>query len=430
MTKDLRQAARTAARTLADRLGSPADVHGLHLSQGWWPQSLAHGALGVALLHIERARSGDGSWQRAHDWLACATEGPAVGGADSHLYYGVPALTFALQLASEDRPGQYAHALDTLDKHTTALTRRRLEQAHTRMDHGDWPAMAEFDTIRGLTGLGALLLRRDRHTDLTRNALTYLVRLIEPVRRDGELLPGWWSDLAPSGKPSPHEFPEGHANNGVAHGISGPLALLSLAALRGITVEGQTEAIGTICAWLDQWQQHTPAGPWWPYWTTREHLRTGNPGPGPARPSWCYGTAGFARAQQLAALATDDLTRQRAAEQALFRAMAEPSQRDLTTDLSLCHGYAGLAYLTQRAAADAIAPGLEDCLPSLIAPPHRPPARRPRRPAAHPTGRRRHRTPRRCRRSCPRPARLPGPDPRRVRLGRLPPHQLTQKEEP
>ncbi|MFD3511949.1 lanthionine synthetase C family protein [Streptomyces sp. NPDC058657] len=368
MTTELRQAARRTANTLTDRLASPTDVHHLKLSQGWWPQSLAHGALGVALLHIERARTGDGSWQRAHDWLSAAATSPAVGGDDSHLYYGAPALAFALHLAAEERPGQYARALDTLDKHVATTTRRRLEQAHTRMDRGRWPALAEFDTIRGLTGLGALLLRRDVHTDLTRHVLTYLVRLTEPVRHDGELLPGWWSNLGPSGKPAPTDFTEGHANNGLAHGITGPLALLSLAALRGITVEGHTEAIGRICSWLDQWQQHTPAGHWWPYWITREQLRSGHPGPGPTRPSWCYGTAGFARVQQLAALATDDLARQRTAEETLFRAMAEPSHRDLTTDLSLCHGFAGLAYLTQRTAADAIAPGLADCLPALITP--------------------------------------------------------------
>lgn len=37
----------------------------------------------------------------------------------------------------------------------------------------------------------------------------------------------------------------------------------------------------------------------------------------PARPSWCYGTPGLARARQLAGLALRDLARQEAAEHAL-----------------------------------------------------------------------------------------------------------------
>ncbi|MDQ0957881.1 hypothetical protein QFZ66_001759 [Streptomyces sp. B4I13] len=363
---DLRETARLAAGAIADRLASPDDVRDLDLTQGWWPQSLAHGAVGVALLHIERARAEQGPWQRVHDWLACAVDGGAVGGADAHLYYGAPALAFALHSAA-DRPGRYARALSTLDTHVTNLVCTRLRAAHDRMDHGEFPELAEYDTIRGLSGLGALLLHRGTNPDLLRNVLTYLVRLTEPVKHDGELLPGWWSHLAPSGKRSP-DYPEGHANNGVAHGIGGPLALLALTARQGITVPNQNEAITRILNWLDRWQQDGPAGPWWPYWITRDQLRNGRPGPGPSRPSWCYGTAGFARAQQLAALATGDTHRQHLAETALQQAMTDPGQRNATVDLSLCHGFAGLAHITQLAAADAITPGLTDCLPSLLAP--------------------------------------------------------------
>ena len=363
---NLRESARAAADTIAERLASPQDVRGLHHRQGWWPQSLAHGAAGVALLHIERARTGQGPWQRAHDWLACAAAEPAVGGPDSHLYYGAPALAFALHAAA-DRPGRYARALDTLDRCVTTAIRDRLAQAHARMDRGRMPALAEFDVLRGLSGMGGLLLHRDVHTDVLREILTYLVRLTDPVEHDGELLPGWWSHLAPSGRTSP-QFPQGHANNGVAHGIGGPLAVLSLAARRGITVDGHLDAIARILGWLGQWQQDGPAGPWWPYWITREQLRSGTTGPRPARPSWCYGTAGLARAQQLAALALDDRARQQAAECALLRAMTDPGQLGATVDVSLCHGFAGLAHITQLAAADAIIPGLAECLPRLLAP--------------------------------------------------------------
>ncbi|MFJ2247477.1 lanthionine synthetase C family protein [Streptomyces sp. NPDC094461] len=363
---ELRETARAAADAIADRLATPENVRSLEHKQGWWPQSLAHGAAGVALLHIERARTGDGPWQRAHDWLACAAAEPAVGGIDSHLYYGAPALAFALHAAA-DRPGRYARALNTLDGHVTAAIRHRLAEAHARMDRGETPKLAEFDAIRGLSGMGALLLHRDTHTDLFREILAYLVRLTEPVKHDGELLPGWWSHLAPSGEVSP-DYPAGHANNGVAHGIGGPLAMLSLASRHGITVEGHSDAITRILAWLDQWQQDGPAGPWWPYWITRAQLRSGTPGPGPSRPSWCYGTAGFARTQQLAALATHDPARQRAAEGAFLHAMTDPGQLRATVDLSLCHGFAGLVRITELVAANSVTPGITECLPRLLAP--------------------------------------------------------------
>lgn len=359
------EAARAVADAIADRLASPADVRNLDLKHDWWPQSLALGAAGVALLHIERARAGLAPWQRAHDWLVCAADRSVVSGDDSHLYYGVPALAFALHAAA-DRPGRYAGALDTLDQHIAVTTRRRLDRAHARMDRGELPALAEFDAIRGLAGIGAHLLRRDPDGDLLRAVLVYLVRLTDPVKDDGELLPGWWSGLAPSGRPS-NDFPGGHANSGVAHGVGGPLALLSLATRGGVRVNGQAEAIGRICAWLDSWRQDGDAGPWWPYWVTRAQSRDRRPGaPGPSRPSWCYGTAGLARAQQLAALATSDTARQRMAEDALVQALADPGQLAATTDFSLCHGYAGLVHIAGRVAADALTPELAACLPLLL----------------------------------------------------------------
>jgi hypothetical protein len=358
-------AARAVADAIADRLASPAGARGLGLPQGWWPQSLAYGAAGVALLHIERARAGIASWQRAHDWLRCAAGGDVVSGDGSHLHYGAPALAFALHNAAH-RPACYARALDALDGHIAAATRRRLERAHTRMDRGRLPALTEFDAIRGLSGIGAYLLHRHPDGELVRAVLTYLVRLTEPVTCGGERLPGWWSDLGPSGRPSV-DFPGGHGNNGMAHGVGGPLALLSLALRRGTAVDGQIDAIGRICAWLDQWRQRCDAGPWWPYWVTRAELREGRLArPRQQRPSWCYGTAGLARAQQLAALATRDTARQCMAEQALADALSKPRQLAATADLSLCHGFAGLVHIARCAAADATGPEVGACLPDLL----------------------------------------------------------------
>lgn len=364
MTTQRENSAQALADAIAGRLASPSGVGDLVPPQGWWPQSLAYGAAGIALLHIERARAGLAPWQRAHDWLARAADGEVLSGVGSHLYYGAPALAFALHAAA-NQPGRYARALDRLDHHIVSTTRHRLEAAHDRIDRGELPALAEFDAIRGLTGIGAYLCREE-HAGLFRAVLAYLVRLTEPVSRDGEPLPGWWTSLAPSGRPSPR-FPHGHANNGMAHGVSGVLALLSLSIRSGIAVDGQAGAIKRVCAWLDRWRQDTETGPWWPYWVTRADLRAGTPSTQrPARPSWCYGTAGLARAQQLAALATGDIARQRMAEHALLCALTDRRQLAATTDLSLCHGYAGLLHIACRAAADANAPVLDACLPHLL----------------------------------------------------------------
>ncbi|MGQ0841488.1 lanthionine synthetase C family protein [Actinokineospora sp.] len=252
------------------------------------PQSLANGAAGIALLHAERARTGHGDPATAHAWLTAATADGVDAGPQSSLFYGVPALAHAIHVAAHGTD-TYQRARTNLHAATTALTRARLDQAHARIDRRERPALAEFDLIRGLTGLGAYHLHVDLDHEVTVAVLDYLVRLTEPLPTSGEL-PGWWTGLAPTGRPSPN-YPKGHGNFGLAHGIAGPLALLAMAKLNGLAVAGHTDAINRIQTWLDTWTQHGEAGPWWPRIITPDDIDRGHPsGTGPGQPSWCYGT--------------------------------------------------------------------------------------------------------------------------------------------
>ncbi len=143
----------------------------------------------------------------------------------------------------------------------------------------------------------------------------------------------------------------------MAHGITGPLALLALTLRDGITVDGHVAAIGRICLWLDDWQQDGSGGTWWPQTITRAELHHGTSAQQtPLRPSWCYGTPGIARAQQLAAQALNDTARQHLAETAFASCVTDPSQTRLLTGRGLCHGTAGLLATARRVAGDASTP--------------------------------------------------------------------------
>ncbi|MEU4300298.1 lanthionine synthetase C family protein [Kitasatospora aureofaciens] len=334
---------------IAELLADPNEAPVGWSSRPQWRQSLATGAPGIALLHVERAAAGRGPWEPARAWLAVAADDQVTSGPDSHLYYGAPALAHALGCAAQARPGSYRRALSHLGQAVAADAVRRCEAALARIDAGELPALSEFDGIRGLAGMGSVLLDRAPRGEAIRAVLTYLVRLTDDVKHDGQVLPGWWALSGPSGKPD-GRFPGGHANNGLAHGIAGPLALLALALRHGVEVDGQRAAIGTILAWLERWRDRHA----WPYVITPGHLAGTVRGPlAPQRPSWCYGTAGIARAQQLAALALGDSRLRQDAEGALAAALLDPPSLAATTDISLCHGYAGLAHIAHRAAADA-----------------------------------------------------------------------------
>ncbi|KPI21870.1 Lanthionine synthetase C family protein [Actinobacteria bacterium OK074] len=313
-------------------------------------QSLAHGPLGAALPHIERARRSVGDWSEAH--RALTGIGPLLDGPDANLFLGAPAMAVVLHLAA-DGTDRYAGALLALDGIVAEHTRNRLTAAHARIDSGRRTTFAEYDLFRGLTGIGALLLlRRPRGPEL-RGVLEYLVRLTESITDStGETLPGWWVSHAPAS--DKRATPGGHANAGMAHGIAGPLTLLALALRAGVSVDGHEDAMLRICRWLDQIRQRDHRGTRWPRWVSHR-------GPSPALPatsSWCYGTPGLARAQQVVGIVLEDGDRKTMAERTLLHCLTDPNQLDKVADRGLCHGFGGLLRTAQRVAQDAEVPAV------------------------------------------------------------------------
>jgi protein-L-isoaspartate(D-aspartate) O-methyltransferase len=332
-----------------------------HDPEPGWGQSLANGAAGLALLHIGYAHAGIGNWGNAHQWVKAMTRGGVAADPNASLYRGAPAVAYVLRTAGL---AAYHGVLWEIDEHIAAITRARLQRAHERIESGALPALREFDLINGLTGLGVYLLhvaRTDPHhpgAALLRDVLAYLVRLTGQITVDGATLPGWWTAAGPSGRPDPR-WPGGHANLGVAHGIAGPLALLSAAMIGGITVPGQAEAIELTDWWLSSWRCGTDTRPWWPGMiSAREWADAAVDQPGPQRPSWCYGTPGIARALHLAAQALDAPTRAAEARAALIACITDNAQLNQLGDDTLCHGWAGLVHTARRMLADT-EPGSE-----------------------------------------------------------------------
>lgn len=335
-----------AASRLAQPLAKPPQE-----AEDWRRQSLSKGAAGVAILHGARAQSGHGSPGLVHAWLDSAVGTGIAAGPGTGLWFGAPAVAFAMAVAA---PGHYPSASRVLKSVIGDMTMARLDAARRRIKARVRPPVEEYDVVHGLAGLGAYLLHSGSDPGLLQHVLKYIVRLTEPVPTVGAAdpsAPGWWSSSNPNFTTS---TPGGHGNFGMAHGIAGPLALLALAARQGITVPGHADAIDRICAWLDTWRQPGPTGSWWPPWITITELREGRPSrPGPGRPSWCYGTPGVARALQLAALARHDKRRQADAENILARCVTDPGQTALLTSLGLCHGWAGATAAAWHASRDA-----------------------------------------------------------------------------
>ena len=328
-----------------------------------WPQSLFGGAAGIALLHVERARRGHGSWSAACSWLSHVTAGEVTAAANASLFFGAPALAYVVQIAAS-APSRYRRALSALDSATIAITRTLLARAHARIDRGELPEMREFDLIRGLAGIAIYHLRRHPDHPVTRDTLAYLIRLTNPLPGKPRL-PPWWTSVAPNGEPS-SDYPLGHGNLGVSHGIGAALAVMSIAMLHELLVPGMPDAIARICAWTDEWRHGGKDAPWWPGYITIDQARERHVDQSlQPRPSWCYGVSGTARAQQLAGMALRDQARKRAAEAAMLSTIRDPEQLSRLPEIGLCHGIAGLLQSAWRMASDADTDEIAGELPRL-----------------------------------------------------------------
>ncbi|MGI5254424.1 lanthionine synthetase C family protein [Actinacidiphila glaucinigra] len=362
LAERLADPAALAARVTAAQTPELAETHSV-----WHPQSLADGHAGVALLFGALTHGDPAYAGAAHAHLSAAVTGvrrPAREG----LYAGLPAVAFAARTAVT-RVGEYQTFLTKLDTHVASLARRLVDEDAPRVAAGTGGArMAGYDVIAGLSGIGRLLLAAGpEHRRTTEAVLTHLVALTRPVvEPGGRTVPGWWTE-DPILLSEPNGLPGGHFNAGLAHGIPGPLALLSLAHRAGVRVPGQRQAIRTIAEWL--LARRSPNGTGWPNVVPLEAEVAAASGACPtlaeARTGWCYGTPGVARALQLAALALEEPEWNRQAVAAVAAVCDRPGGTPAFHDPTLCHGLAGLTTIVTLMAREPGGAELTARIPKL-----------------------------------------------------------------
>ncbi|MGW7680330.1 lanthionine synthetase C family protein [Kribbella sp. NPDC054772] len=346
----MREQAAKLIDELADRLRDPESVIEATIANGavidiadlrcppWDPSTLSRGPAALAILFTEL-----GERDVAHEYLtrtvASSASAPVAGALE-----GLGALATATRIAARE-PGDYAGILTRLDDRMSEHA-RWLVRVHDATRRAGVPTCAGVvDVVSGLSGVGRYLLSRERY-DVLAEVLTCLASLREPLLVDGIEVPGWWFDGTEKTMVGPG-FERGQANFGLAHGIPGPLALLSLAWTAGTRIDGQREAIARMAEWL---LEHRETDAYGKYWTGFVPLdlyanRADRPPPQPARASWCYGAPGIARALHFAAEALDRPEWTEAGLDAFRSLLARPVDDWGISDDAFCHGWAGMLYL-------------------------------------------------------------------------------------
>ncbi|MGW4383415.1 lanthionine synthetase C family protein [Kitasatospora sp. NPDC004531] len=344
-------------RGAAELLGAP----GVFDDERHGPaHSLGTGRVGAALALAVLADGGaDAALRRtAHAHLVAAARSPGAmrpGG----LYSGAAALACAAHTMA--RPGEYRSLLDGLMPRVREAAAARTAALRAELAAGAGLCAHTFDAVTGAAGLGRLLLAREPDGPALAELLAAVVELAAP---SGDVrLPRWWTAGGPGLSGADPEYPRGHLNLGLAHGIPGPLALLAAARLRGVRVPGQDEAVATLASWLAARR----VGHHWPMALRVEDEESGRPPTDPpTRAAWCYGTPGAARALFLAGTALGCPDWQHDAVAALAGTLREPADWHLEGP-GLCHGTGGLLLITRRMAQDSGAPELAAHLPALAA---------------------------------------------------------------
>ncbi|MFI6146578.1 lanthionine synthetase C family protein [Streptomyces sp. NPDC051109] len=367
--------AEAAVALVASRLADPEHVASvasrednrdpIYDSVMWGPMTLANGLPGTALLYGELARSDDAWRQAAHQHLAAA--GRAMNSAPSLGLFSGPAALLAAAQTCAGPEGHYGSLRKSLAGWLAQDQTDRLDAFRDRISAGtrgvDWAA---YDLINGLAGTTRLLL--DSSTDAVESgpaveealgrSLRHLIALTQPVRVRGRDVPGWWvpAELQVTERDRT-TYPRGDFNLGMAHGITGPLAVLTSAYEMGHADAALREAIVRIAEWLLGWTLHDEAGPYWPARASwDDEVADQRPGRLFTRTAWCYGTPGVAAALFRAGRALNRPEWTTAAVDALRAALRRDESDWAIEGATLCHGYGGLLRVVGRVARDVTDP--------------------------------------------------------------------------
>jgi lantibiotic biosynthesis protein len=356
-----------AARHVAERLKHPQDAARAAAAAAaqsqfpafsqWSAPSLAQGNAGLALLWAQLdACFPDEHWDLVgKEHLEIAAHGAEQGlTCGAGLFSGLSGLAFAAWQLSRGGT-RYRRLLSSLDE---AIARDATALA-ARVRTSDGLSVNDFDVISGLSGVGAYLLCR-QHEPVVGLALGDTARALVALATRGDAVPAWRTPASLLFDDTARQtYPHGNLNCGLAHGVPGVLAFLSLARLDGVEIDRLDEAITTIADWLrtnrydDEWGVNWPTAV--PLETVGSALRPADPAAvpgGPSRAAWCYGAPGIARALWLAGNAMDRTEYRDTALAAMDAIFRRPISARMIDSPTFCHGVAGLLAIAWRFARE------------------------------------------------------------------------------
>ncbi|MCY8928057.1 lanthionine synthetase C family protein [Bacillus subtilis] len=311
----------------------------------WKPTALSHGIPGICMLYGELHAHfpGEGWDDLGHKYLSIlVNEIKEKGLHTPSMFSGAAGIGLAAVCLSQHFT-YYKGFISRINEYLAEVVPQLLTEFSQREVY-----MSDYDVIEGVSGIASylLLFQEDKAMkDLLIDILRYLVRLTEDITMNGEKVPGWHI-------PSEHQFtdiekkayPNGNFNMGLAHGIPGPICILSSALMQGIKVKGQERAIEKMVDFLLEFSEKDQGNLFWKGNISFEEYQYGSP-PNAlnfSRDAWCYGRPGVCLAIVKAG---------KALQNTRFLNIGVQNLRCTASDIqgifspTICHGYSGISQI-------------------------------------------------------------------------------------
>lgn len=359
---------RIIIKDLAERLQDPKKVKETVLENTnknpalehfpWSDFSLSHGYPALALFYAYLDRYfPDERWDFiAREYIVKIVESIESNGIeDFSLFSGLTGICFAILQASKGKT-RYQNLLHTLNQTLSQGIQNRFLLPIQEDIKRQVPSPVQlYDLIQGVVGIGTYLmqdLQNPQLKDLLISIVHILIQRCHPIQINRTEVPGWY---VPANFQFTEQdrmaFPQGNFNLGLAHGVPGILAFLSLAHFKGICLDHQVETIRYIVNWLISKKNHRSI---WPDRISFEcetmhsseiHFIQ--------RDAWCYGTPGVARSLYLASLVLEDDHLKNGAIIAFKKVFDRSEHEWWLPGPTFCHGIVGLLAITHRMAEES-----------------------------------------------------------------------------
>jgi len=195
-----------------------------------------------------------------------------------------------------------------------------------------------YDLVLGLAGLGVYALDSPQRAPIVSRVIDLLES--RAVVTDEGLT--WFTPPALLHPLARASAPQGVFDLGMAHGVSGVIALLARAALAGVERERSRGILERAVPWLLAQRLPENALSHFP-----DRIVAGKM-PSPSRLAWCYGDLAVAAALYTAGVACRETAWIDTAERVTRDAAVRPHEQSGVVDAPFCHGAAGVAHLFLR----------------------------------------------------------------------------------